>query len=193
MTDVLDQYMPTWDIRERHATTIAAAAPIVWEVVRQLDLFALPFVRTIFRARDRVMRSKSPPHPPRPFLDEVQAIGWQRLEERPGECFVAGATCQPWRPNVVFQPIPPEQFRAFAEPDQVKIVWTIEVAGRDGSARLATETRAVATDEAARRRFRRYWRWARFGIIPIRWFMLRALRQQAEAAWRKRTTDPPRP
>ena len=50
--------------------------------------------------------------------------------------------------------------------------------------RLATETRAVATDPAARERFLRYWRWARFGILPIRWLLLPAIRRQAEAEWK---------
>ena len=56
------------------------------------------------------------------------------------------------------------------------------------SSTLATETRAVATDAEARARFRRYWRWARFGIVAIRWFMLPAIRREAERAWRIQST-----
>ena len=71
---------------------------------------------------------------------------------------------------------------AWRDPDRVKIAWTLEVEplGPD-SARLSTETRAVATDADARRKFLRYWRWARFGIVAIRLLMLPAIRRQAEA------------
>ena len=80
-----------------------------------------------------------------------------------------------------FTAIPPAEFAAFQEPDLVKIAWTLEVESQGvASTLLSTETRAVATDATARRRFRRYWRWARFGIVAIRWLMLPAIRRQAE-------------
>jgi hypothetical protein len=41
----------------------------------------------------------------------------------------------------------------------------------------------VATDEPARTAFRRYWRWARFGIIAIRLLLLPAVRRAAEQQW----------
>ena len=44
----------------------------------------------------------------------------------------------------------------------------------------------VATDPDARQRFLRYWRWARFGIVLIRWLMLPAIRRQAEAEFNTR-------
>jgi hypothetical protein len=49
--------------------------------------------------------------------------------------------------------------------------------------RFVHETRVVATDDEARRRFLRYWRWARFGIVTIRYLMMPAVRRRAEARW----------
>ena len=113
-------------------------------------------------------------------------MGWGLLQNEPGRLFIAGAACQPWLADVVFRPIPSASFAAYQEPGQVKIAWTLEVEPvTPESARLATETRAMATDQSARRRFRRYWRWARFGILPIRWLMLPAIRRRAESAWRE--------
>ena len=99
---------------------------------------------------------------------------------------MVGAHCQPWRGDVVFTAIPAEQFAAFNEPEQVKIVWTLEVdaIGADKT-RFSHETRAIATDETARRRFLAYWRWARFGIVGIRYLMLPAVRRGAEARWER--------
>ena len=53
-------------------------------------------------------------------------MGWGRLAEQPDDFFVAGAAWQPWQADVVFSPIPPEQFASLAEPDRVKIAWTLE-------------------------------------------------------------------
>jgi len=67
----------------------------------------------------------------------------------------------------------------------VKIAWTLETqAIGPEHTRLASETRAVATNDDARARFKAYWRWARFGIVTIRWLLLPGIRSQAEARWR---------
>jgi hypothetical protein len=97
---------------------------------------------------------------------------------------VAGAVCQPWQPNVTFQAIAPERFADFADPDQVKIAWTLEAEPlAPALTRFATETRVVATDPGARAKFRRYW-WAfGAGIVMIRWLLLRAIRREAERRW----------
>jgi hypothetical protein len=44
-----------------------------------------------------------------------------------------------------------------------------------------TETRVVATDPGARRKFRRYWSFASPGIVLIRWLMLGPVKAEAEA------------
>ena len=111
-------------------------------------------------------------------------MGWGLLTEEPGRYLAAGAVCQPWRANVVFTPIDAARFASHHEPDAVKIAWTLETESL-GSARtrFATETRAVSTDAVARIKFRRYWRWARFGIVGIRWLLLPAIRRAAQHRW----------
>ena len=98
-----------------------------------------------------------------------------------------GAITQPWHANVVFRPLPPDEFAAFAEPDYVKIVWTLraDIAG-PGESIFRTETRVATTDAAARAKFR--WYWARFspGIVLIRWLSLRPTRREAERRARPR-------
>ena len=93
-----------------------------------------------------------------------------------------GAVTQPWLADVIFQPLPPEQFAQFNEPGYVKIAWTLR-ADRAGATRsvFRTETRVVATDPAARTKFRRYWSFASPGIVLIRWLMLRPVKAAAEA------------
>jgi len=102
-----------------------------------------------------------------------------------------GAVTQPWYADVVFRPLPPDQFAAFNEPGYVKIAWTLRadpIAQTESVFR--TETRAVATDASARVRFRRYWSFLSPGIILIRRFSA----EQLQAELRKsdsRLVNPP--
>ncbi len=103
---------------------------------------------------------------------------------------MSGAVCQPWQADVVFTAIPVEQFAAYAEPDQIKIVWSLEAEAIEPTlSRLCTETRVVATDEQARVKFRRYWRVFGIGIVMIRWLVLPAARRRAERQWRASRGD----
>lgn len=182
----LDRYLSQPDIRERFSIRIAAPADLVFEVATTMDLQSLPLVRAIFRLREFLMRAKPAPRQPQGMLAELVSLGWGMLEERPGRLVVGGAVCQPWKADVVFRPIAPAAFAAFAQPNQVKLAWTFEAEPLGPAlTRFSSETRAGATDEGARRKFRRYWRWARFGIITIRLLLLPAVRREAERRWRR--------
>ncbi|HUL50481.1 MAG TPA: hypothetical protein VLT79_10750, partial [Gemmatimonadales bacterium] len=94
---------------------------------------------------------------------------------------VFGAVTEPWKADVVFRPVDPDSFAAFREPGYVKIAWTLRadpITARESIFR--TETRAVATDEQARARFRRYWSFVAPGIVSIRWLLLGPLKREAE-------------
>lgn len=178
---MLDPFLPNPDIRERHEITVRAPAALVLATARHLDMQSLPLVRLIFWLRSRFLGARAVARTPKGLVEETRELGWGVLAEVADRAFVAGAVCQPWRADVVFTPLSPEGFAAFAEPGYVKIAWTLEAEplGPERT-RFATETRAAATDVAARRRFLRYWRFARFGIVAIRLLLLPALRRQAE-------------
>jgi hypothetical protein len=177
--------MPHPDIRERFQITIQAPAPLVMEVARTFDIQSLSIVRAIFRLREILMRATPPgPRQPRGLLEETLDLGWGLLVDQPDRLIVCGAACQPWLANARFTPIPASRFAAWAEPDQVKIAWTLEAeAIGPVETVFAHETRAVAADPEARCKFLTYWRWARFGIIPIRLLLLPAVRRSAERRW----------
>jgi hypothetical protein len=108
-------------------------------------------------------------------------MGWVVLEQTPDREIVMGAVTRPWEANVVFRSIPAQGFRVFDEPNYVKIVWTLRADPLDDrSSVFRTETRAVATDLEARRRFRRYWSVFSPGIALIRWISLGPLKAEAE-------------
>ena len=185
MTSLLDRFVPDHDVRERFETTVRAPAGLVMEVATRFDMQSPPLVRAIFRLRETLLRSA--PRSPRVsqgLLDETTRLGWGLLAEEPGRWVACGARCQPWLADVKFVAIPAEDFASCAEPGMVKIAWSLEA---DETApnitRFAQETRAVATDAAARAKFLRYWRWARFGVVAIRLLMLPAVRREAERRW----------
>ena len=162
------------------------------EVAAHFDMQSLTFIKVIFWLREKLMRA-SPygPRKPQGILEETKSLGWGLLAEQPGRLVVCGATCQPRLANVKFSPLAPGDFTAYAEPDQVKIAWTLETEEiGPATTRFAQETRAVATDEHARLKFRRYWRWARSGIITIRPLMMPAVRREAERRWAAERDDP---
>lgn len=184
---LLDRFMPAYDVAERHAIHVGAPAAMALEAAKGVDLQQSRLVRTIFRAREVVLRSTPADRPPpRGLVAETKALGWGVLADVPGRELVMGAVTKPWLANVTFRAVPAGQFETFDEPGYVKIVWTLRADPRpDASSTLRTETRVVATDADARRRFR--WYWARFspGIVVIRLVLLPAAKAEAERAHEK--------
>lgn len=187
----LDRFMPRWDVRERFELEVDAPADLVLRTATEFDMQSLPLVKAVFRLREVLLGSApTAPRTPQGILAETRSLGWGLLAEEADRWIACGAHCQPWQADVRFIALAPAAFAAFAEPDQVKIAWTIEAQPLGPArSRLVQETRAVATDEPARARFRRYWRWARFGIVSIRLLLLPAVRRAAEQQWRREQDD----
>jgi hypothetical protein len=195
---LLDQFIPTYDVAERHHVRIAAPAEITFAAASEMYLEQSAIVQGIFKAREWIMRSHPAPEPEhRAFLARMRAIGWGVLAENPGREIVMGAVTQPWLADVVFRPLPSEEFAAFHEPDYVKIVWTLRADPLTATeSTFRTETRVVTTSPAARAKFRRYWAFVSPGIILIRWASLGPLKAEAERrsrAARSSTTLVPTP
>ena len=186
MSEILDAFIPSPDVQERHSTLVKAPADLVLDVACNTDMQSIPAVRAIFWLRTKLLRAKEPP-PARGagVVESTRSYGWGVLVDEPGRAYASGAACQPWEADVVFSAIPPEDFAAYAEADHVKIAWSLEVEAIEPSVtRLSTETRVVATDEQARAKFRRYWRVFKLGIVLIRWLLLSAARRDAERRFR---------
>lgn len=180
--ELLDGFMPAYEIVERHHVRVGAPAAITLAAARDVALQASPIVRTLVTAREILLGAAPDTRQrPRGLLAEVLSLGWGVLAEVPDREVVVGAVTKPWEANVVFRALPPDRFAAFDEPGYVKIAWTIRADPvDDGTSVFRTETRAVATDAAARRRFRRYWALLSPGIIIIRWALLGPVKREAE-------------
>jgi hypothetical protein len=184
---LLDMFMPNYEVVDRHKITVDAPPEISLAAASEVQLENSTLIRAIFKGRELVLGSE-PDHKVRPkgFLEEVKSFGWGVLAELPGREIVMGAVTKPWEPNPVFRALPPDELRAFQDPGYVKIIWTLRANphGADRSI-FRTETRAVATDVEARRKFRRYWAFLSPGIIAIRSVMLPVVKEEAERRWNK--------
>ena len=180
---LLDRFMPEFEVADRHHINVNAPAEITLAAASEMDLFRSPIARAIFRGRELIMGSRPDDREqPAGLLARVEALGWRELAHLPGREIVMGAVTRPWEADVVFRPIPPDDFAAFAEPGFAKIVWTLRADPTGPSTSVfRTETRVTTTDEAARAKFRWYWSLLSPGIRLIRLAVLVPVKREAEA------------
>jgi len=180
--DLMDRFMPSYEVGDRHKIRVAAPAELTLSAASEMDLEGCGIARAIFKGREWILNSKKETAPqPRGLLEQTKALGWGVLAEVPGREIVMGAVTKPWEANPVFRALLPDEFAAFQEPGYVKIAWTLRADPMEnGESVFRTETRAIATDPAARKRFRRYWAFLSPGIIAIRFAMLPVVKADAQ-------------
>jgi hypothetical protein len=181
---LIDEWMPVWDVVERHETRIRAPREAVWQTVRTLDFTRSPIIGALFalrslpgllsgRARKRALGTT---------MDGLLRNGFVLLGERPGEELLIGVVGRFWRPSGDIVRLTADEVRAFDRPGYAIGTWDFTLADDGDAIRLATETRVRCTDEASRRSFRRYWTVVGPFSALIRREMLRSIRNAAESA-----------
>jgi hypothetical protein len=74
--ELLDRFMPSYEVVERHYVRVAAPAPATLAAAREQDLLQLPLVRAIFKAREMVLGATTDGRPqPRGLLAAVKSLG----------------------------------------------------------------------------------------------------------------------
>jgi hypothetical protein len=167
---LLDEVLPRFDFRERHAIRIDASAGKVFAALRAVSPGEMPVALLLFRLRG--LRAAGD----RPLLEQM-GRRFETLAERPGRELVLGAVGQPWKLRGG-ETRPAADFASFDEPGFAKMVLGFHLA--EGT--LSTETRVLLTDAASRRRFRAYWLVIRPFSGLIRRLLLRAVKRRAERA-----------
>ncbi len=179
---LLDSLFPVYDIVERHHVQVAAPAEVTLRAASEMSLFDSPIARAIFKSREILMgATPTPPAPANGLLRGALSLGWGILANRAGREIVLGAVTRPWEPNPVFRDVLPQDFATFNEPGYVKIAWSLRADPIGESESIfRTETRAIATDNDARAKFRRYWAAVSPGVGIIRRAMLLPVKREAE-------------
>ena len=169
--------LPTWDWRSAHAVRVAAPPQHTAAALREFSGRDLPVTGALMRVRALGRRTFDD----RPIVETMARIGLAVLADEPDGLLLGGAL-SPWRVRGGHRAIASaEQLAAFAEPGWVRVAAAFTVAPDGGGSRVGTETRIAATDDAARRRFGRYWRVVGPFSSITRREMLAAIRRRAEA------------
>ena len=179
---LMDRYPDHWDVRSRHETVMHASAGETYQAVRELDMGrSLPVALFAIRAVPHLLTGKARPRRSL-TLDTFLEAGFMILAEEPGRELVLGAVGRFWRLDSGIERIDPEEFEGFDRPGFAKaaLSFTLEEQGPASTA-LATETRVLCTDPAARQRFLLYWRLIGPFSGAIRRLMLGKAKRAAEA------------
>jgi hypothetical protein len=176
---VLDEFLPRYDVHEVHSTTIAAPPEAVVGATHDVTAREVPLLVAlmILRAGPSARRLSGS----RTILTQFERAGFVWLRDGP-DGLIAGGVGRFWTPSGGLRRLQASEFTAFDEPGYAKAVFSFEVEPRGDRTLLTTETRVLATDERARRSFKRYWRLIRPGSAAIRIAWLRAIRRRAERA-----------
>lgn len=193
---LIDDYLPRYDVRERHRTRVAASPEVTYAALHTADLRSSLIVRALLLARAlpgalargragvRALRARGTT----PLtLAALEATGFRVLAAAPPTEIVLGLEGRFWRvrDGAPHAPAAPDFWTRAPAPGTARGVWSFHLAARpDGTTELTTETRVRCADAGARRRFLPYWYLIRPGSGIIRRAMLRAIRRSAEAGER---------
>jgi hypothetical protein len=176
-TTLLDDVLPEFDFKSRHARRVDA--PPAW-VAEAVELFRLG------RAASLLFKIRGVRLPFGTMRDVLTGSGFTVLAERPGVEIVAGTNGQFWalREQAHMEaPLDLEAFRAFDRPGWAQGAISLRIDAReDGTADVSTETRVRCIDDEARRRFALYWLFIRVFSGWLRRDFLRRIALIAEGA-----------
>jgi hypothetical protein len=123
---LLDEFIPAYEVVERHHVRVAAPAAIALAAACDMDLAESAIVRGIFRGRELILGAQPDKvRSPRTLLAWAKELGWAVLAETPDREIVLGVVTRPWDAKPVFRPLPPGEVAGFHEPGYAKIAWTL--------------------------------------------------------------------
>jgi hypothetical protein len=176
-TTLLDEVLPEFDFRNRHARRVAATPE---RVVAAVEGFRLGGAASL------LMRIRGLRIPSGSIREALVGSGFTVLAEHPGGEVVAGTTGQFWalREQAHMEaPLDLQAFRAFDRPGWAQAAISVRIEPlEDGSTLVTTETRVRCVDDAARRRFRVYWSFIKVFSGWLRRDFLRSIARIAEGA-----------
>jgi len=180
----LDNALPNYDVRERHSITVKADPGTGLDEILRMTPRDVPVMVVLMALRSLpslLLGRGALGVGGRPIVQQFERAGFVRLGTAEDE-LVLGAVGRFWRPSGGLRRVSAEGFAAFAEPGWAKGAVNFRVVREGDHTLLSTETRVLATDAAARRSFRHYWRLIYPGSAVIRIAWLRAIRRSAERA-----------
>ncbi len=103
---LIDEYLPIYDVRERHDVEVHAPVERVYGAVHALDISDARLTRLLFRWRGL-------PCPPHFTLDDFLMMRFILLGERPAEELLLGLVGKFWTPAGALRRIERAEFKDF--------------------------------------------------------------------------------
>jgi hypothetical protein len=183
-TAKLDDWMPHWQIRERHIIPVAAPPEKVFaaiHAVRADDIFLFRTLIAIRRCGQTGPESIMNAPEQKPILDVATQTTFVLLaEEPPRELVIGTVVVAPPKARASGR-LTPELFQKKLQPGVALATMNFLVTSDEhGGSTISTETRIYANNRSALRRFAIYWRVIHPGSDIIRRMWLRAIKQRAE-------------
>lgn len=181
---MLDPLIPTPRLLELDHVDLAATPDRVWQLVRHGNLARSPLIHALFELRALPGRLAGRHEPSSLRVDALRSSpehpGFQVLLEEAPFFFAVGAIGKVWHGDIPFVHVTgAPDYAAFAEPDFVKVAWSIRLIPLDEQhTRLELEVRVDATDDGAWTKFERYFRLIGPGSRFIRRTLLSGLAKE---------------
>ena len=182
-SSLLDVVLPAFQFSERHSIDVAASAGRVYKAMLEVMPEEIAGYRTLTSIRCLGSCPEGGLMNPTggvPILKTAVETGFKKLAETPDSEFVFGGfVAAP--SGLAGTPWTVETFLRLADPGFAKVAMNFHLQPLpDGTTRLHTETRVLATDSGTTRVFAAYWRTILPGSSLIRLAWLRAIKRRAE-------------
>lgn len=123
---LIDDFLPRYDVRERHRIEIAAPVDRVYAAVRRLDMTGARMSRMFMRIRGMRLGACF-------ALDDFLRMRFAILGERPNQELLLGLAGRFWSMTGGLRPIDALTFRTFDEPASARAAWNFSLtAASDG-------------------------------------------------------------
>jgi hypothetical protein len=183
-TAKIDDWMPRWQVDERHTLQVAAPPEKVFAAIHAVRADEIFLFRTLIAIRrcgqtgpESIMNAPEE----KPLLDVATQTTFVLLEEEAPHELVVGTVIAAPRKVRASGRLTPDLFRKTLPPGVVLATMNFVVhPDNHGGSTVSTETRIYANSPSALRRFAIYWRLIHPGSDIIRRMWLRAIRQRAE-------------
>jgi len=183
-TTKLDDWMPRWQVGERHTIRVAATPEKVFAAIHAVRADEILLFRTLIAIRRCGQTGpESIMNPPeeKSLLDVATQTSFVLLEEEQPLELVIGTVIAAPRNAGGSRRLTPDLFRKTLRPGVVLATMNFRVTAEDrGGSALSTETRIYANAPSALRQFAVYWRVIHPGSDIIRRMWLRAIKRRAE-------------
>lgn len=180
----LDEWMPRWQVGERHVLKIAAPPAKVFAAIHEVRADEILLFRTLTAIRrcggtgpESILNAPEQ----KPLLDVATQTTFMFLEDEAPRELVVGTVIAAPRKARESGRLEPDLFRRTLPSGVVLATMNFAVTPtEDGGSTVVTETRVCANSPAALRRFGIYWRLIHPGSDIIRRMWLRAIAVRAE-------------